>query len=131
MYRGKQARLRTCWLLLLVFVFATLAPMSGAWGGPHSAVRTIWLELCSPTAHKPLSVELKTKSAKDETGHSEAGGGGHCLLCLHPSTPPRTELPHVERHAPAISLVVVPDLPSPPGAVVWRVSFPRAPPLST
>ncbi|WP_144639954.1 DUF2946 family protein [Bordetella genomosp. 13] len=123
-----SARRRSCWLLLIAFLYATLVPALGLASGTSSVARTVWVQLCNSATHEFVAVDLAVKSSDGDTP-SVSRATGHCLLCHTPSLLPTTETPHIAAVLVRYARLVVADDPAPRAAPVWNVSLARAPPV--
>lgn len=124
-----SARRRSCWLLLIAFLYASLVPVLGLASGKPSIARTVWVQLCNSATHEFVAVDLTDKSSQGEKS-SVSRTTGHCLLCHSPSLLPGTETPNVAVVLVRYLRLVVADDPAPRAAPVWNVSLARAPPVS-
>ncbi|VFR54263.1 hypothetical protein BRI6_4035 [plant metagenome] len=124
-------RRNTCWLVLLAFLYATLVPSLVLAGGVSPEARKVWVELCGPTGHEMVQLELDTGGEQGD-GLVSLSSTAQCLLCLHPATPPDTTLPSpvATRAASAMPLAAARETPAPRGAPAWQRAPARAPPLN-
>lgn len=120
------ARHRACWLVLIAFLYATLAPALNLAAGHASASRTVWVELCNATGHEFIAVHLPDEPAK--AGHS-AKPAGQCLLCVYPSTPPADIVVAVAPTTADFARPAIHDDPDPRRTQPWSPSLARAPPV--
>jgi len=125
-----SARRHASWLVLIAFVFATLAPVFTGAGAGGSAARQLWIQLCNSPSPRLVSLDLPAQDDGGKAGHS-ASTSGHCLLCFHPATPPRLETPTFQAAFHSSVRLLVPGDPAPRRPPVWNHRLARAPPLPT
>ena len=77
----------TSLLLLLAFLHGVLAPAMSMAAGKDASVRTALVQLCGPSGHQSVEIELSGADGSDSDGVS-SGHSGFCLLCFHSATPP-------------------------------------------
>ncbi|SAI73796.1 Protein of uncharacterised function (DUF2946) [Bordetella ansorpii] len=125
-----SARRRSCWLLLIAFLYASLVPALGLASGKSAVARTVWVQFCNSATHEFVAIDLTDGQSSEGDKPSASRATGHCLLCHSPSLLPTTETPHVAVVLVRYLRLVVADDPAPRAAPVWNVSLARAPPVA-
>lgn len=124
----KQTRQPISWLVLIAFLFATLAPALATSLGGQSASRTIWTQLCSVDGPELIAIEVDGEPS-DAARLMADGQQGHCLLCFQPTTFSHGESVTPHQRNVAVLRVVLPETPPHRSAAGWNTPLARAPPL--
>ncbi|WP_397475122.1 DUF2946 domain-containing protein [Pusillimonas sp.] len=125
-----KARQPTSWLVLLAFVFSTLAPsLAMGLGGPDAS-RIVWAQLCSVDG--PELVAIQVDGDPDSTSSQIVDAQeGHCLLCFHPSTSPEdVAVTPATRTDFVLRIAAAPNTP-PQNETTWSPALARAPPATS
>lgn len=114
------------WLVLLAFLFSTLAPsLAMGLGGPDVS-RTVWAQLCS--ADGPELVAIQVDDPDSDASYVTADQQGHCLLCFQPTTSPEYISATPVAGMGFVQRIVVAPITPPATGPSWSPALARAPP---
>ncbi|HLU19843.1 MAG TPA: DUF2946 family protein [Pusillimonas sp.] len=115
------------WLVLLAFLFSTLAPSLAMGLGATDASRTVWAQLCSAEGLQHIAIQIDDDPEAEQQVTDSTQG--HCLLCFQPSTSPEgISVAPMARAASAMRVHIAATSP-PKSASNWSPGLARAPPF--
>lgn len=125
-----KARHPTSWLVLLAFLFSTLAPsLAMGLGGPNAS-RVVWAQLCSVDGPELIAIQVDgdPDSTASQVGDPQEG---HCLLCFQPTTSPEhvAVAPATRIHF-VLHILAATNTP-PQSGTAWSPALARAPPTTS
>jgi len=117
------------WLVLLAFLFSTLAPSLAMGLGGAETSRTVWAQLCS--AEGPAQIAIHIDDDPDPGQQATDAKQGHCLLCFQPSTSPEGISFAPTAHMVTAMRVRVAAVAPPQSVPTWSPGLARAPPVNS